>query len=69
MLRPLAVVLPCDLLTTRIQRAPRNLWHFNVGQRIQSSPMSYGSNGKQSFAIAAGRDLFFQALPFCCTML
>ncbi len=39
------------------------LWHFNVGQRVHASPMSYGINGKQYFAIAAGSDLFSFALP------
>jgi alcohol dehydrogenase (cytochrome c) len=39
------------------------LWHFNVGQPLHSSPMSYAVNGKQYFAIAAGNDLFSFALP------
>ncbi len=40
------------------------LWHFNVGQPIRSSPMSYAVNGKQYFAVAAGSgDLFAFALP------
>ena len=30
------------------------LWHFNMGQTISSSPMSYAVDGKQYFAIAAG---------------
>ena len=34
------------------------LWHFNVGQLIRASPMSYAINGKQYFAIAAGSDVF-----------
>ena len=40
-----------------------SLWHFNTGQQIHASPMSYGVNGKQYFAIAAGNDLFTFALP------
>jgi len=44
-------------------RSGAPLWHFNVGQRIHASPMSYGINGKQYFAIAAGSDLFSFALP------
>jgi alcohol dehydrogenase (cytochrome c) len=39
------------------------LWHFNVGQPLHASPMSYAVNGKQYFAIAAGSDLVSFALP------
>ena len=39
------------------------LWHFNTGQDMSSSPMSYGIAGKQYVAIAAGSDLFSFALP------
>jgi alcohol dehydrogenase (cytochrome c) len=40
------------------------LWHFNVGQDIHASPMSYAVNRKQYFAIATGTgDLFTFALP------
>ena len=39
------------------------LWHFNVGQSLHASPISYAVNGKQYFAIAAGNDLFSFALP------
>jgi alcohol dehydrogenase (cytochrome c) len=39
------------------------LWHFNVGQPVHASPMSYAVNGKQYFAVAAGSDLFAFALP------
>ncbi len=39
------------------------LWHFNVGQPLHASPMSYGVGGKQYFAIAAGSDLFAFGLP------
>jgi alcohol dehydrogenase (cytochrome c) len=34
------------------------LWHFNLGQVPHASPMSYGINGRQYFAIAAGTDIF-----------
>ena len=44
-------------------RTGASLWHFNVGQPLHASPMSYGVNGKQYFAIAAGNDLFSFALP------
>jgi len=39
------------------------LWHFHVGQLIHASPVSYASDGKQYFAIAAGSDVFSFALP------
>jgi len=39
------------------------LWHFNTGQSIHASPMSYAVNGKQYVAIAAGSDVLAFALP------
>jgi alcohol dehydrogenase (cytochrome c) len=39
------------------------LWHFNTGQSIDASPMSYAVGGKQYVAIAAGSDVFSFALP------
>ncbi len=39
------------------------LWHFNVGQLIHASPMSYAIEDKQYLAIAAGSDIFSFALP------
>jgi alcohol dehydrogenase (cytochrome c) len=39
------------------------LWHFNTGQTISSSPMTYSVRGKQYVAIAAGNDIFSFALP------
>jgi len=39
------------------------LWHFNTGQPLHASPMSYAVNGKQYIAIAAGSDVFSFALP------
>jgi alcohol dehydrogenase (cytochrome c) len=39
------------------------LWHFNTGQTIHASPMSYAALGKQYVAIAAGSDIFSFALP------
>ncbi|MGA8530988.1 MAG: PQQ-binding-like beta-propeller repeat protein [Acidobacteriaceae bacterium] len=41
----------------------QSLWHFNTGQTIHASPMSYAVNGKQYVAIASGDDLFTFALP------
>src|SRR5579863_7194540 len=43
-------------------RGGQPLWHFNVGQMIHASPMSYAVNGRQYFAIAAGTDVFAFAL-------
>ncbi len=39
------------------------LWHFNTGQEMSASPMSYAIGGKQYAAIAAGSDIFSFALP------
>ena len=39
------------------------LWHFNTGQNMSASPMSYAIDGKQYVAIAAGSDVFSFALP------
>jgi alcohol dehydrogenase (cytochrome c) len=39
------------------------LWHFNTGQTLHASPMSYAVGGKQAVAIASGNDLFSFALP------
>jgi alcohol dehydrogenase (cytochrome c) len=41
----------------------RPLWHFNTGQKIRASPMSYTVNGIQFVTIAAGSDVFSFALP------
>jgi len=41
----------------------RSLWHFNLGQHVHASPMSYAVDGVQYFAIAAGSDLFTFSLP------
>jgi alcohol dehydrogenase (cytochrome c) len=38
------------------------LWHFNIGQTMTASPMSYAVDGKQYLAIAAGSDIFSFAL-------
>jgi alcohol dehydrogenase (cytochrome c) len=39
------------------------LWHFNTGQDMSASPMSYAVAGKQYVAIAAGSNVFSFALP------
>ena len=44
-------------------RTGDSLWHFNTGQAMHASPMSYAVSGKQYVAIAAGSDVFSFALP------
>ena len=44
-------------------RTGKPLWHFNTGQNIAASPMSYAVGTKQYVAIAAGGDVFSFALP------
>ena len=44
-------------------RTGKSLWHFNTGQSMHASPMSYAITGKQYVAIASGSDLFTFALP------
>jgi alcohol dehydrogenase (cytochrome c) len=44
-------------------RDGKPLWHFNTGQDISASPMSYAVAGKQYVAIASGSDIFSFALP------
>ncbi len=39
------------------------LWHFNTGQEMSASPMTYAIAGEQFVAIAAGSDIFSFALP------
>jgi hypothetical protein len=34
------------------------LWHFNTGQLITASPMTYSVNGKQYVALASATDVF-----------
>lgn len=44
-------------------KSGKSLWHFNTGQTIHASPMSYAVDGRQHVAIASGDDLFSFALP------
>jgi alcohol dehydrogenase (cytochrome c) len=41
----------------------RPLWHFNTGQTMHASPMSYDVNDVQYVTIAAGSNLFTFSLP------
>jgi len=44
-------------------RTGKSLWHFNAGDLVHASPMSYAVAGKQYFAVAAGSNIFAFALP------
>jgi alcohol dehydrogenase (cytochrome c) len=44
-------------------RTGRPLWHFNTGQTMHASPMSYMVDGVQYVAVAAGSNIFSFALP------
>jgi alcohol dehydrogenase (cytochrome c) len=39
------------------------LWHFNTGQSMRASPMSYMVEGAQYITVAAGSDVFSFSLP------
>ncbi len=39
------------------------LWHFNTGQEVRASPMTYAVDGVQYVAVAAGSDIFSFMLP------
>ena len=43
-------------------RDGKPLWHFNTGQDMSASPMSYAVSGRQYVAMAAGSDIFSFAL-------
>jgi alcohol dehydrogenase (cytochrome c) len=43
-------------------RSGKPLWHFNTGQRMHASPMSFAVDGVQYVCIAVGSDLFSFAL-------
>ena len=44
-------------------RNGRPLWHFNTGQTMHASPMSYLVDGVQYVAVAAGSNVFSFSLP------
>ena len=52
-----------DFFEAADAKTGRSLWHFNTGQSLHASPMSYAVSGKQYVAIASGNDLFSFALP------
>jgi alcohol dehydrogenase (cytochrome c) len=41
----------------------RALWHFNMGQMMRASPMSYAVDGVQYVVVGAGSDVFSFSLP------
>jgi len=43
-------------------RTGKSLWHFNTGQQMHASPMSFAVSGEQYVAIASGSDVFTFAL-------
>lgn len=52
-----------DFFEAADAKTGKSLWHFNTGQSLHASPMSYAVGGKQYVAIASGVDLFSFALP------
>lgn len=44
-------------------RTGKSLWHFNTGDLITSSPISYAIDGQQYVAISSGTNIFAFALP------
>jgi len=44
-------------------RTGKPLWHFNTGQDMSASPMSYAIADRQYVAIAAGSNVFSFKLP------
>jgi alcohol dehydrogenase (cytochrome c) len=46
-----------------VGRTGRALWHFNTGQIMHASPMSYMVDGVQYVAVSAGTDVFSFSLP------
>jgi alcohol dehydrogenase (cytochrome c) len=44
-------------------RTGKTLWHFNTGDFITASPITYMLDGKQYFAIASGTNIFTFGLP------
>jgi len=44
-------------------RTGHALWHFNTGQKLHASPMSYAVDGVQYVSVAASSDVFSFSLP------
>ena len=45
------------------QNRAKPLWHFNTGDLITASPITYGVDGQQYFAIASNSNIFAFGLP------
>jgi len=48
-------------------RTGKQLWHFNMGQRVVASPMTYSVGGRQYITIATATQIFsfglFEPVP------
>lgn len=44
-------------------KSGRALWHFNTGQLMRASPMTYAVDGVQYVTVSAGSDVFSFSLP------
>ena len=44
-------------------KSGEHLWHFQTGASVAASPISYGVDGRQFIAIAAGNTVYAFALP------
>jgi len=49
-------------LTALDAKEGKPLWHFNTGQQITASPMTYSIDGKQYVALTAGSNVVAFAL-------
>lgn len=50
------------MFTALDAKTGKAVWHFNTGQQISASPISYSVNGKQYIALAAGSNVLAFAL-------
>lgn len=44
-------------------KSGKSLWHYNTGDLITASPLTYSVNGRQYLAIASGTNIFAFGLP------
>ena len=44
-------------------KSGKALWHFQTGQNMAASPMTYAIDGRQYVAVSAGNTLYSFALP------
>ena len=52
-----------DSLEAVDARTGHPLWHFNAGQKMHASPMSYMVDGTQYVAVSVGSNVFTFSLP------